>query len=693
METLDELGPRASPAAPEIAKLLASDNEDVRRVAEEALAKLGPHAASAAAELLPLLTHRKEHVRRKAADVLRELGEKAVVEIRKVISENKDWQVRRRLVEQIGKLGANAAPFVPLIVELLDDESLELQIVVACLLRDLGDTHGVVSADAQAKVEALLKSSVHHHVHPSYWCNNGHDFDEMVYVDKQQHEKFNTLLKETYVARATQDRLCPKGLHGKTKGGCECVQPGGDPGLPTEYLVRQVVRVENALMWARYVMKRDAIRLKRSQEAEPFRKFEPPIMSSAVADRCPEVFMPLEHELNEVYLFHGTFVRAAVAIAKNDFRIDLAGSSTGTMYGAGAYLGESVTKADEYAKDEPGGYYDGVFAVLLVRACMGKLYYTTKRDEEAGTKVQTGNYDSTCGDRTKYASTFREMVVYDNDQLYPEFIIFYQKVHARDDRASIARSLELPYHLEMPPYWTNCYRPVSGEPFNERYVVPELTLQSLQRLLDASLQGSRWQVVRAQRVENSEVWKPYIGCKVKLRQRQAGSACAQATAIDVDSPEGESAVLTNRHLKQEGSELRISLGSIESYLNEVFLWHATSRESADRIAQTNFQIATSGPAVTGLRYGPGAYFAESLEKALAYGMDDDAGKRYLLLCRVVCGEFYYTAKDIEADATQQASARGKDSVLANPLGVGPREFIIMNTAQVYPEFILEVAKP
>merc|ERR1712166_742679 len=139
-------------------------------------------------------------------------------------------------------------------------------------------------------------------------------------------------------------------------------------------------------------------------------------------DENPEVFSALEHDLNEVYLFHGTATRATVSIAKTDFNINLAGSSTGTMYGAGAYLGESITKADEYAKDEAGGYYDGVFAALLCR---------------------------TCGDRSKTAGTFRELVVYDNDQLYPEYIVFYQRVYAKDDKAQIQRSLVRPLRLEM----------------------------------------------------------------------------------------------------------------------------------------------------------------------------------------------------------------------------------------------------
>lgn len=53
----------------------------------------------------------------------------------------------------------------------------------------------------------------------------------------------------------------------------------------------------------------------------------------------------------EVYLWHGTNVRAALSIAQNDFSIDLAGSSTGTMYlgarGNDAYFEQ--TASDSYA--------------------------------------------------------------------------------------------------------------------------------------------------------------------------------------------------------------------------------------------------------------------------------------------------------------------------------------------------------
>eukprot|EP00438_Fugacium_kawagutii_P032036 Skav217852 [mRNA] locus=scaffold5889:9276:14401:- [translate_table: standard] len=199
------------------------------------------------------------------------------------------------------------------------------------------------------------------------------------------------------------DRRCPKRLERercpKTPGGCPCVQPGGTPGLPTGFKVRRVVRVEDSGMWSDYIAKREQIAVTREAEM-PLPQLDPAIISDEA----------------EVYLWHGTNVRAALSIAQNDFSIDLAGSSTGTMYGRGAYLAEHCTKADEYAVDEPGGYYEGVYALLLCRVCLGKFYYTKVRDPECGQKVKSGEFDR---DRLAAADTFREFVVYDADQIYP----------------------------------------------------------------------------------------------------------------------------------------------------------------------------------------------------------------------------------------------------------------------------------
>merc|ERR1712224_216224 len=87
----------------------------------------------------------------------------------------------------------------------------------------------------------------------------------------------------------------------------------------------------------------------------------------------------------------------------------LAGSSTGTLYGRGTYLAESITKADEYAKPNDKGEY----AVLLVRALGGNVRYIDAPEPDAEELVVScveGPYDCVLGDREKCKGTFREFI-------------------------------------------------------------------------------------------------------------------------------------------------------------------------------------------------------------------------------------------------------------------------------------------
>merc|ERR1711874_380835 len=51
---------------------------------------------------------------------------------------------------------------------------------------------------------------------------------------------------------------------------------------------------------------------------------------------------PLDPQVNEVLLFHGTNPIAADKIAATNFRVNLAGSNAGALYGRGLYLAENV---------------------------------------------------------------------------------------------------------------------------------------------------------------------------------------------------------------------------------------------------------------------------------------------------------------------------------------------------------------
>jgi len=551
--------------------------------------------------------------------------------------------------------------------------------------------------------------SVNSSVVPAYWTNKraktGRAFDEMIYVNADYQDRFDELLKETYHPKSTQDRPCPNATCVRTAGGCPCVQPGGSPGLPTEYRVRRIIRVEDSGMWQRYVNKRDAIsRSRTGGSCAHFRSFEPAVRTDCVTKKYPDTFEPLQSSINEVYLWHGTFVRYALAIAQNDFNINLAGTGRGTMYGAGAYLAECSTKADEYARDEPQGYYDGIYAVLLVRATMGKLYYTTMRDEQAGSKITSGEFDSTCGDRLKSAGTFRELVVYDADQIYPEYVILYQRVHASDDPADIVYALSHPFHMQLPVYWANVHRNPRQESFDQHFNVRRHTRLQLQNLVSASLQGKA-RVMKCRRIETSRIWNSYVDYKRKLRDKlgmnlklgararadsgEKRMCCIPANELDGIHDSGK--VLTSHLLELTAmTEEAVSIQNLEAVLNEHMLWHGTSKAAAMAIIQDDFRIAKGGEAVHGTRFGNGAYFAESLDKSLSYATEE-GGVKYALLCRVTCGEFYYTEENWESDASIKAENLGRDSVLANPNKDGPREFIVLTEEQVYPEWILELA--
>merc|ERR1712228_490009 len=107
-----------------------------------------------------------------------------------------------------------------------------------------------------------------------------------------------------------------------------------------------------------------------------------------------------------------------------DFSVDLAGSSSGALYGPGIYLAENSSKSDEYAQDDKSGVYQGLYAMLLCRVVCGKLLYTDEVVPNKDKLVQscTGSdaaFDGVLGDRAKAKGTYREFVIFDSAQVYP----------------------------------------------------------------------------------------------------------------------------------------------------------------------------------------------------------------------------------------------------------------------------------
>mmetsp|Transcript_29336 Transcript_29336/g.92600 ORF Transcript_29336/g.92600 Transcript_29336/m.92600 type:complete len:847 (-) Transcript_29336:54-2594(-) len=139
---------------------------------------------------------------------------------------------------------------------------------------------------------------------------------------------------------------------------------------------------------------------------------------------------PVDEGLNEHYLWHGTGPAEAAGIAEMGFDLDQAGSSRGALFGRGLYFAESCLKADEYVRPDD----KGCFPLILCRVTLGHVNYCDAEDPwelrdtfRSSCRAGPGGFHSVLGDREKVRQTFREFVVFDGHQAYPEYIVWYTR--------------------------------------------------------------------------------------------------------------------------------------------------------------------------------------------------------------------------------------------------------------------------
>eukprot|EP00439_Symbiodinium_sp_Y106_P025900 s846_g3.t1 len=194
--------------------------------------------------------------------------------------------------------------------------------------------------------------------------------------------------------------------------------------VPRGFEVVSALRNENSKLWRKYCVKKAELQQEKKTAADC--GFDWQVFSDVLTTRFWAAYGDrLDAEINEWYLWHGTSNSAAHNICRSDFKMRLAGSATGTLYGRGSYLAESITKADEYSREE-----DGLYTVLLCRVLGGRVRYTDERtpDPDALTRECTqGDYDCILGDRIKISGTYREFIVFDTENVYPEYIVRYRR--------------------------------------------------------------------------------------------------------------------------------------------------------------------------------------------------------------------------------------------------------------------------
>lgn len=256
---------------------------------------------------------------------------------------------------------------------------------------------------------------------PKYWKNsqNPEQFAEMHPVVKFK-PRIQAMMSDTWQVKFTRDR---RNVHGMPI-------PRGDPNgdMPCGVRVLKTMRVENSTMWQRYDRTKEHIRTRRGI-CTPITR-HPANTLESLGEREQRRLSP---DVNECYLWHGSSPQAVISIAELGFNLDFSGKNVGNMFGKGAYFAECASKADEYAKDDPDGHYQGFFAMLLCRVVLGEIQTVTIADYQAHTRTGPGKpFDSTVGDREEAVGTFREFVVPSTDQVYPEYAIIYERVYRRE---------------------------------------------------------------------------------------------------------------------------------------------------------------------------------------------------------------------------------------------------------------------
>lgn len=263
---------------------------------------------------------------------------------------------------------------------------------------------------ADVAADAILEMPASAARVPGYWNNKNSScrFDELLPVPPQIEEVMQRMLDNTYRKVSTRDR----------KGAV----------MPSRLRVRDVKRIENSELWAKYAQGKYAIGQKRRHQCTPVSRIGGEVQT---ARDSAALNAGLRDSVNEVFLFHGTSPTGSQGIASGGFKMAFAGSNAGTMFGAGLYFAECSSKSDEYAADDPEGIFQGLFCLLLCRVVCGEMLHMTAGG--TGTHaiidaaVKSREFESVLGDREASVGTYREFVVYTEEQVYPEYLILYRR--------------------------------------------------------------------------------------------------------------------------------------------------------------------------------------------------------------------------------------------------------------------------
>ncbi|EFC39622.1 TCCD-inducible-PARP-like domain-containing protein [Naegleria gruberi] len=193
----------------------------------------------------------------------------------------------------------------------------------------------------------------------------------------------------------------------------------------SKMVVSSVSRIENASLFTSYKSRMNHL----TSYQDPLNSIQVQTEQLAKTSKSFEWMktVGLNGGMNEKYLWHGTKPEFISSISEHGF--DERVASLGGLFGAGVYFAEYCSKSDQYCTPDRNNEY----SLFLCRVLLGRqIYYTPKRmtNERRPPEINGTNrrvFDSVIGNSNASNSAYRELIVYDRYQCYPEYIIKYKR--------------------------------------------------------------------------------------------------------------------------------------------------------------------------------------------------------------------------------------------------------------------------
>ena len=192
--------------------------------------------------------------------------------------------------------------------------------------------------------------------------------------------------------------------------------------LRQRFRIIRVLRIENRGLWNKYSQCTRRMKCDLAEHGIEVAALVP--TSPSPLHRLQQLHQ-LDEALNERYLFHGTTLDRALQIAQQgfDFRLSKPG-----YYGQGTYFTSHSCKAHGYTSSTKG---TNARTMLLCRVAVGDPFYAQKVSEELHRPEIRKNTHSVVANPGPMAGhllgmqAHQEIVVFDQFQAYPEFVIQY----------------------------------------------------------------------------------------------------------------------------------------------------------------------------------------------------------------------------------------------------------------------------